>query len=526
MTDTAFEGEIRVASRIVDYLSSGLYNSPAACLKELVNNSYDAEATKVEVFVKPDADRIVISDDGVGMSKAEFVKHFERVSESHKRDTSDTTDSGRPKVGKIGIGFIAANELCDLMEIISTQTGSTELLRVEVNFKQMRLEPAERRRRDDGEVYAKGDYAGTLETAPADNHFTHVLLKQVRGEAKDIFTGIRPRDHQGEDPAETQEADTESLAAAPAEDHTAGDVPLYGLDAEEVRHRLEHNVQDWADLDAYSQTMLRVGLNVPVQYPPEWHHTDDKKILARLTREVSDLGFTVRYDGSDLRKPVVLRSGGAELVRRIEIDGRHVSARGYFYARHGVLRPEWLNGVLIRIRNAAVGDYDDGFLGFDHSTGTIFQRWISAELWADDRLERALNIDRRTLRITDPAYVELQREFHKELLAFIGEVRRELYSKPSTARRKDDALSEVSQIRDVIDRSDTRLPAAAKRQIREIVRQREKAAETGSKPDIRTVLRRYGVAEIYELTLQVAKETLPPKQYESFAAALAKRLLG
>jgi len=34
-----FDGEIRVASRIVDYLSSGLYKSPAACLKELINNA-------------------------------------------------------------------------------------------------------------------------------------------------------------------------------------------------------------------------------------------------------------------------------------------------------------------------------------------------------------------------------------------------------------------------------------------------------------------------------------------------------
>src|SRR4051812_203861 len=80
-----FRGEIRVASRIVDYLSSGLYNSPAACLKELVNNSYDADASQVDIFVKPDADRIIIADDGVGMSREEFKQHFDRVSESHKR---------------------------------------------------------------------------------------------------------------------------------------------------------------------------------------------------------------------------------------------------------------------------------------------------------------------------------------------------------------------------------------------------------------------------------------------------------
>lgn len=191
-----------------------------------------------------------------------------------------------------------------------------------------------------------------------------------------------------------------------------------------------------------------------------------------------------------------------------------------------MLRPEWLNGVLIRIRNAAVGDYDDGFLGFDHGTGQIFQRWISAELWADDRLERALNIDRRTLRITDPAYVELQRTFHAALADFLSDIRREIYTKGSAARRQDQAKTQVEAFREIVSRPAVGLPTAAQREIRRVVRARERAAETGSKPDISAVLRRYSVSEIYELTLAVAKETLTPKQYEAFASALAKRLLG
>ncbi len=94
MSSASFRGEIVVASRIVDYLSSGLYKSPAACLKELINNSYDADATRVNLFVKPDADRIIIEDDGLGMDRNEFEKHFRRISESRKRDDSQTTPRG------------------------------------------------------------------------------------------------------------------------------------------------------------------------------------------------------------------------------------------------------------------------------------------------------------------------------------------------------------------------------------------------------------------------------------------------
>jgi len=77
-----FDGEILVSSRIIDELSSGLYESPAACLKELVNNAYDADATEVVMSVRPDADVIIINDNGTGLSRENFIGHFRRIAES------------------------------------------------------------------------------------------------------------------------------------------------------------------------------------------------------------------------------------------------------------------------------------------------------------------------------------------------------------------------------------------------------------------------------------------------------------
>lgn len=505
-----FSGEIRVASRIVDYLSSGLYNSPAACLKELINNSYDADAREVTVSVKPDANRIIVADDGTGMTRDEFERHFKSISESHKREHSDVTPSGRPKVGKIGIGLIAANELCNVMEIISTTKGSTELLYVEVNFEEMRQAPEKRER--DGEAYKKGDYTGRVEEAPPDAHYTRVLLNEIRGEARDIFIKARftePRDN-GESSEET------------AEDRTAGTLSVYGAKPASARDILEP-VRDWGDLDVYSQTMLRVGLNVPVQYLPDWYTGDPNGVVKRLTREVKKLDFRVAYDGSDLRKPVVLPAQSKDhLLREVDISGEHVGATGYLYARHGVLRPEWLNGVLIRIRHAAVGDYDRSWLGYKTAEGTLFQRWMSCELWADDRLEEALNIERRTLRITHPAYVELQRAFHTELHAFLGEVRRVLYQEPSTERRRGQAREEVARLREAIELPSSRVPKAT----REALAEREGSLRSASKREIGEILRSYSVSQLYGLALDVARETLPPAEYRKFAAALARRLLG
>lgn len=186
-----FEGEIKVASRIVDHLSSGIYKSPAACLKELIDHSYDADALNVHVSVKPDADRIIVHDDGTGFSRAEFEAHFSRISESRKRENSDSTTSGRPKIGRIGIGFIAANELCENLEIYSTRIDSEELLHVTINFKMIRTDTAERRR--DGSDFAKADYVGEILPANPDDHHTTLILREIRGEARDLLRSRRTK---------------------------------------------------------------------------------------------------------------------------------------------------------------------------------------------------------------------------------------------------------------------------------------------------------------------------------------------
>jgi hypothetical protein len=235
MQPKTFSGTITVASRIVDQLSSGLYESPAACLKELINNSYDADASHVDVLIKPDADRILIEDDGFGMSQGEFLRHFTRISESHKRDDGDTTPKGRKKIGKIGIGFIAANEICDTMEIFSTKGGSRELLHVEIHFDRMREDPAKRRQK--GDDFAKGDFSGEVTEAEEGRHYTQIILKRIR--APELFVGETNRSKSGK--VRT----------------------LYGLGVESAEKELsDPNLATWSEFDSYSQNCLECARRV------------------------------------------------------------------------------------------------------------------------------------------------------------------------------------------------------------------------------------------------------------------------
>jgi len=487
-----FTGQITVASRIIDSLSSGLYASPGACLKELVNNAYDADATRVEVLVKPDADRIIVADDGHGMDRAEFERHFQRISESYKRETSDTTAGGRPKIGKIGIGFIAANELCHEMEIHSTKAGSTELLRVTIDFEVMKRDPAERRR--EGDDLAKADYRGEVSHADREEHYTHLFLNGVRGEARAILAGA------------------EAAAGSRAVNS------LYGKSPSSVAKVLR-TLTSWDQLDAYSTTMLEVALNVPVPYVDDWVPPEAVKAAHRFDRAAAALAFAVYYDGTELRKPTVFAPPSRWFFEPFTLKGEHVSAVGYFYAQHRSITPRQLQGVLIRIRQSAVGGYRSDWLGFPKTVGPLFQDWMSCELWADDRLEDAMNIDRQTLRDSHPAYVELQKLFHDQLRKSLTRTRKELYGAGSTQRRTQRAHEERAAIESVVARHSSVLGRAEAETLTASWGHSE-----NDDADEKRLLRTYSVAELYELVLSVATEVLSPADARRFVESLTDKM--
>ncbi len=489
-----FEGEIRVHSRIVDYLSSGLYESPGQSLKELINNSFDADATRVDVYVKPDANLIIIEDNGHGMDRVDFEKHFKMISESFKRADSEFTSSGRPKIGWIGIGFIAANEICDVMEIVSTKEGSDELLEVEINFELMRKDPSERKR--EGDSLAKADYVGRTDKTDVDSHYTSVFLKRIRGEAKSI------------------------LAGAASESFRSGDLSLYGLTHESVCKVLKNrNLKSWSIFDDYSRTRIEIALNVPIQYHTDWIPKELRPKVKKFTDATADLDFKVVFDGAEIRKPIVFNPEGKSLVKDFHYEGKNVSASGYFYAQHGGIRPQELQGLLLRIRNSSVGEYDPSFLDFSPSIGSLFQNWISAEVFADDRLEDAMNIDRRTLRAAHPAYVELQGAIHKYLSDLIKEVRAEIYGSQSQQRQRARAEKVSENLASIASEELSRISPSTADKV-----ERAWRSSTADDRGRKMLLKKYSVDQLYRLVISVAQETLTTDQFEIFIERLTERL--
>jgi HSP90 family molecular chaperone len=131
LADPENEGQVvqtRLAAsdRVIARVTDGIYRQPASALRELISNAWDADATSVTILTDaPRFSRIYVRDNGVGMSHRTLSRLLKNIGGSAKRreegvdlgitntDDFDCTPSGRPLIGKIGIGLFSISQLAD-----------------------------------------------------------------------------------------------------------------------------------------------------------------------------------------------------------------------------------------------------------------------------------------------------------------------------------------------------------------------------------------------------------------------------
>lgn len=101
-----------------------LVGRDSTALVELVKNAYDADATKVTVFGErlhdPDRGRIIVNDNGTGMTSEVFNEGFLRVASRLKEERNKRSQRfGRRYTGAKGIGRLAAHKLARRLEVTS-----------------------------------------------------------------------------------------------------------------------------------------------------------------------------------------------------------------------------------------------------------------------------------------------------------------------------------------------------------------------------------------------------------------------
>ncbi len=135
---------ITVLGRTLEHLGSQMYKHRDIAIAELVANSWDAGATRVDISIPDEADyasetsQILISDNGIGMTDDDVENEYLVVGKN-RRLTDLKKQLSRPIMGRKGIGKLAGFGLASMMSVItwrdnlSTQlTLNVRLLKAEV----------------------------------------------------------------------------------------------------------------------------------------------------------------------------------------------------------------------------------------------------------------------------------------------------------------------------------------------------------------------------------------------------------
>ena len=124
---------------IIELLGSQLYTKLPSIMVEFISNSYDADATSVDVIIDEDdlgprkITNIIIEDNGIGISDIgidnieEINEKFLKIGRKRRKDENSSVSKiyKRKLQGKKGIGKLAGFGITNKMEITTTSNGIT-----------------------------------------------------------------------------------------------------------------------------------------------------------------------------------------------------------------------------------------------------------------------------------------------------------------------------------------------------------------------------------------------------------------
>lgn len=111
----------------IKHLGVMLYSTLPPVLAELVANSWDADATEVQVILNDETEKeIIIKDNGTGMSFDEINNGFLLIGRNRRLTLFDMSEKrGRPVIGRKGVGKLAVFGIADTI-IINTVKNNIE----------------------------------------------------------------------------------------------------------------------------------------------------------------------------------------------------------------------------------------------------------------------------------------------------------------------------------------------------------------------------------------------------------------
>ncbi len=422
-------GKITVANIALAQLSRGLYRTTAAVFKELINNAYDADATEVRVNTNyPEFDYIACVDNGKGMPLEDFVEHFSAkgIGSSTKRRDNANNAGGyteiyqRPVIGRLGIGLTAMGQLCHSFEMEShyiDKQGNKQAYRMEIVLTDDTIPDIET-------IIRQPDFTG--KTIDVGEWCYEIIEYNESRKGMRIYSA----DVRGTFRREMQQS----------------------FGKRNNCKRIPFSLKSLADMiykkpsirasKPYIETIWELSILCPLpyydnEYSPvnvlengesDVENSDLISFLKGRNRILTDYNFRIYFDGIELKRLIKLPLHPyiKPKIYFIDFDGEVFESRlkfsGYIYASgyiHGKrtrpVKPEELNGIQLRLRNVGIGGYDNTFLSdYRHVEGSR-NKQITGEIFVDEGLESALNIDRDSFNEHEEQYKFMQNHIHNFL---------------------------------------------------------------------------------------------------------------
>ena len=442
---------IYMSAKVFGHLAQGLYRTPAGAIKELISNSFDADAPLVRIHTGfPRFETLSCEDNGTGMSEDEFRRLMNRgIGSSFKRSgTAEVTELyKRPLIGRLGLGILSLAQICTRFEILSHHKETKTAFRATIQFPpytRQEMDKIAKRRSGDAEddKILGGNYRLAGEQYdPSRNGvrvFTKYLRESFRKQMRTTLERLADKKTSGVSPYKTFETFMSAIYGFPK--------PVQSLNLVSYYDQLLFGLALAAPLPIIEDRNLVVQLpmmrdrqaellnfNFQVQVDnlslanPVWLPSDREGHTAKQCHlsdsekkrfEVTD--GPVKEPCSVLQHRVVIRKSDAQFnlyeMKYVNnnVGGSPLQFSGYLFQQIGRLYPRDIQGVLIRLHNVAIGKYDNSMLTYPYAEGPRYSM-VSGELFVQQGFEDALNIDRDSFNELHPHYIRVQSYVHSLL---------------------------------------------------------------------------------------------------------------
>lgn len=374
---------------LITEISSQTYESLEKQFREVISNALDAKATRVEITVKPSqagSGKIIIMDDGEGMSEDDLVNEFLAVGGSGKKGQND-------KIGRIGIGFLAIAVLAETMELETRKAGTSEIIKAKFDIGDF-LDDDNHRKELNKLQFGR---ISSVDKAEDDDerHFTKITLKSVKPEAMEHFTN-----------------------------------PDY---YEELLWKLERILPvKYHDEHKFFQSLTAPMVDTLLKQ-------NEKTINITLNTPIGGEGYQlVRTAYGQLPDENISGSGHGVNEVTLEDSSTNLTVFGYFLDAGEQLSSKW-EGILVRVKNVAV----DTNTFFEFSRDAAAMKRITGELYIEGLNEaNVMTMNRSGFKKDHPDYIAIRKLVHQELTKFVRMVR-------NRSEIRSDVKKKIKEIKDL-----------------------------------------------------------------------------